>query len=404
MKYFLQLFILLFLIEGCNSQPGTKTKEAAPVAAEATKPVIIDTTTAKADPLLHQYARFLAGMPTTGNAVPAKLQNNAFYKKYEVEMDTNFHKIEVNRLSKMRDWGNVELATEHAQPGVLFYPFSGPDILHAITFYPNATQYVMIAMERPGTIPNIGKMDSAQAAYYLNSVYQSLQDIFEKSYFITHKMIQDLQKVKVNGVAPIICLFLERTGHEVVSFQKKHLNDNGTVSELPADSLPTHLNDFIEISVRTPGSDTLRKITYFRANLGDQTFENLPALKNNKPFLNYINSLPDFYMYTKSASYLMNYASFSAVRDVCLTKSKSILQDDTGIGYKYFDKKTWHVKLYGHYVTPVRDFKGVYDSVLAEAYKTDSVNVKHLSFSLGYHWGNQSNQNLMKAERVSGKP
>lgn len=403
MKYLLQLILVVFVCEGCNSQSGP-VKKVAPVAVNVNQVVVTKTDTSalavRQDTLLNDYALFLAGMqPVNVKNIPSKALNNQYYKKYASEMDANFLKIDENRLSKMRKWSKTELKTEQEKPCTLFYPFSGPDILHALAFYPNATQYVMIAMERPGDMPNIQKMDSASSAYYLNSVYQSLQDIFEKSYFITHKMIEDLQKVKVNGVTPLLCVFLERTGHSVVSIHKKHLNDNGTISALPADSLPTHVNDFIEIYFRTPGTDTLRKITYFRANLGDQTFEKLPSLKENKTLQNYLNSLPDFYMYAKSASYLMNYGTFSAIRNICLTKSKSILQDDTGIGFQYFDKKVWKLKLYGHYVTPVRDFKGVYDAGLAAAYAQDSTNVKQLDFSLGYHWGNINNQNLMKADR-----
>jgi hypothetical protein len=47
----------------------------------------------------------------------------------------------------------------------------------------------------------------------------------------------------------------------------------------------------------------------------------------------------------------------------------------------------------------VRDFKGVYDAGLAAAYAADTTAVKPLNFSLGYHWGNINNQNLMKADR-----
>ena len=403
MKYLLKLFLIIFVCEGCNSQgPAKKVIPVANVNQVITTKTDTSALAVSQDSVLNDYCLFLAGMqPVNAKNIPAKLLNNQSYKKFAAEMDANFLKIDQNRLSKMRSWSKAELKNELAAPLTLFYPFSGPDILHALAFYPNATQYVMIAMERVGDIPNVQKMDSANADHYLTQVYQSLQDIFEKSYFITHKMMDDQQKVKLNGiVTPLVCLFLERTGHSVVSIHKNHLNDNGTISALPADSVPTHVNDFIEIYFRTPGTDTLRKITYFRANLGDQTFEKLPSLKENKPLLNYLNKLPDFYMYAKSASYLMNYGTFSAIRNVCLSKSKSILQDDTGIGFKYFDKNAWKIKLYGHYVTPVRDFKGVYDESLAAAYAKDSTAVKPLDFSLGYHWGNINNQNLMKAERV----
>jgi hypothetical protein len=329
---------------------------------------------------------------------PVLLQND-FYKKYVLALDSNFQKIEASRLNKMRAWAKTEMSAELNTPKVLFYPFSGPDALHAFTFYPNAQEYIMVAMERCGNLPDFSKMDSAKAAYYLNSVNQSLEDIFDKSYFITRKMVGDLQKEKVNGVAPLICLFLERTGHPVSAINKKHLNDDGTIVDLAADSLPNHLNDFIEICFRDTATNATRKIKYFRANLGNQKFGGLPALSENKPLQNYFNSLPDFYCYTKSASYLMNYENFSTIRNLCLAKSISVLQDDTGIGFGYFDATKWKVKLYGRYVKPVKDFKWVFDTKLAAAYTTDSANVNPLAFSLGYHWGNKNEQNLMKAER-----
>ncbi len=393
MKYLLHLLILVFFFEGCNSQPGTATKSTSTTAktTSAVEKSVVQ------DSVLRDYSLFLAGKPLVGNSVPAKILNSPLNKKYVAEMDSNFSKIEVNRLSLMRQWADAEMKTEHEQSRVLFYPFSGPDILHAMQFYPNATEYVMIALERYGSIPDFKKMDSAQATVYLNSVYQSLQDVFGKSYFITRKMVQDLQRVKVNGVIPLMCLFLERTNHPVVAIYNKHLNNDGTVVSLSADSVPSHTNDFIEIYFRTQGVDTLRKIVYFRTNLGDNAYQGMTSFKDNKALQNYLNALPDFYVYAKAASYLMNSTDFSAIRDFCLKKGKSVLQDDTGIGFKYFDKNVWTMKLYGHYAKPVSDFPWIKDELLDKAYKSDSSHVQPLSFSLGYHWGNINNQNLMKA-------
>jgi hypothetical protein len=391
-----------FLLTSCHSKQNSNTasqtanKDSLAIAAAPT----ISDKDIKQDSTLQAYSLFLAGMTKKSTAgIPDKLWNNSFYKKYAAMMDSNFTRIEKDRLSKMRNWASTELKDELANPKVLFYPFSGPDMLHAITFYPNSPEYVMTAMERYGNLPDFGKMDSSHTAYYLNSAKESLQDIFNKSYFITHKMITELEKQKVNGVTPLICVFLVRTGHIVVAVKKKHLKEDGSIVELARDSLPGGNNDFIEIYFKDNDSSGLRKIQYFRANLGDEAFGGLPSLPSNKTLQKYYNSLPEFYTYVKSASYLMNYKTFSCIRDICLNKSKSILQDDTGIGFPYFDKNKWNVKLYGHYAQPVKDFKGVYDVKLAEAYKKDSTNVKALDFSLGYHWGNQREQNLIKAER-----
>src|SRR5579863_10013919 len=171
MKYILQLLFIVFVFEGCNSQPGTSKNSGASKPAVSDSAKLASVIDHKEDSLINDYALFLAGMkPGNNSSIPAKILNNNFNKKYRVEMDSNFLKIEKHRLRLMREWAQTELKYEQDNLTTLFYPFSGPDILHALAFYPNETQYVMIAMERPGDIPNLQKMDSAQAAYYLNSV------------------------------------------------------------------------------------------------------------------------------------------------------------------------------------------------------------------------------------------
>jgi hypothetical protein len=155
-------------------------------------------------------------------------------------------------------------------------------------------------------------------------------------------------------------------------------------------------NSCVEIYFRKKGSTKVQKIVYFKTNLCDDAYENMESFKANTPLQTYLNNMPVCYTYLKSASYLMNYKSFSVIRDICLNKSKSILQDDTGIALKYIDKAKWNIKFYGNYVKPVSDFKGVDQEELYKAYKADSANIQPLPFSLGYHWANKNTQNLMK--------
>jgi hypothetical protein len=83
---------------------------------------------------------------------------------------------------------------------------------------------------------------------------------------------------------------------------------------------------------------------------------------------------------------------------VILSKSKSILEDDTGIPYKYLPGDKWNVSLYGVYENPVKDFSGVFQADLLKAYQDTMHNKpKKLPFSLGYHWGSNK-QNLIKAQ------
>ncbi len=64
-----------------------------------------------------------------------------------------------------------------------------------------------------------------------------------------------------------------------------------------------------------------------------------------------------------------------------------------------FTGDKWYVSLYGVYTTPVKDFSGVFQEDLLDAYHDTIIRkTKQLPFSLGYHWGTNI-QNLIKAKR-----
>jgi hypothetical protein len=257
----------------------------------------------------------------------------------------------------------------------------------------------MIALEKYGSLPDMSKMDEKNAVSTLNSITRSLEDIFGKSYFITRKMLKDVSN-QWNGVTPLACVFLVRTNHTILDVKYKHLNDDGSMTEIVKDSCGKKVNDLVEIYFTKNGENKVKKIVYFRTNLCDEAYGGMAAFTENKALQNYLNNLPECYTYVKSASYLMNYGTFSTIRNICLAKSKSILQDDTGIAYRYIDKNKWKIKLYGNYVKPVSDFSGVWQEDLNAAYKADSSQVQKLPFSLGYHWANIETQNLMKFEKI----
>lgn len=394
-------FMLVFaaVFSSCNSSSNQTEHSKSP---EKTNTINDSATTESPVFSVNNYqqtALFLAGMAQHGaSGISDKLLKNEAYLRFCDTMNAGFRHMEVARLGKMRDWAKTELAYELANPKTVFYPFSGPDILHCVQFYPDADQYVMIALEKYGSLPDLSKMDSAKSLQYLNSVTRSLEDIFGKSYFITRKMLRDVSN-SVNGVVPLVSVFLVRTGYQIKDIQYKHLNENGTFSPISVDTCGKHVNDLVEIYFAKNDSAKLQKIVYFRTNLCDENYGGMMSLTDNKPLQNYLNNLPECYTYVKAASYVMNYSTFSTIRNICLAKSKSIVQDDTGIAYRYIDKNKWGIQLYGSYVKPVSDFSGVWQEDLSAAYKIDSARVKKLPFSLGYHWGNQNAQNLMKFEK-----
>ncbi len=58
-----------------------------------------------------------------------------------------------------------------------------------------------------------------------------------------------------------------------------------------------------------------------------------------------------------------------------------VLQDDSGIAYKFFKKEAWDITLYGTYEKPINLFKDFYEPDLFEAFKKDA---KPLNYRIGY--------------------
>ena len=96
----------------------------------------------------------------------------------------------------------------------------------------------------------------------------------------------------------------------------------------------------------------------------------------------------------------MHNPPFKMLKELILTKTESLFQDDTGIPYRDFKKKlevNW--QLYGEYAKPVKDFGDEkFQPDLDSLYKA-SKDKQEIPFSLGYHWGSKK-QNYMLVKKI----
>jgi len=305
--------------------------------------------------------------------------------------------IKENRLQKMSEWNRTNMVNNNAnQSNFVFYPFSGGDLIHAHALYPTAQEYLLVAQEDVGAIPNLFSREPAFVNEYLNDVDTVLRDIYAKSYFITKNMIDDTKrKTLVNGMLPLILWAAVNSDYDVVRYSYLQMVDS--TSELvpvPANDNGTK-PDAVEITLRAQGANSIHKVTYVSCDISDDGF------KRRASFMNYLQKkVPaNCNAFVKSASYLMHYSTFSSIRNMLLTKAKYFVQDDSGIPYKYFDSKQWDLSLYGEYERPVKDFDiSLFQSDLLKAYADSSQFKGGVNFSLGYHWGSQK-QNLMVAAK-----
>jgi hypothetical protein len=368
---FSSFLLVLVLILSCTNPPKQKeVKEVKKISDSIAVPQVNSVT--------DDLVSFISGLGDGKNKCQPKLDSIIKWRNYADELDSMFAHVNTGRCTKMRIWADSELINSHSKT-TIFYPFSGPDFFNANIFYPNADQYILIAMEPIGSLPDICNMSPVAVSNYLNSINNSMKDIFKRSYFITRKMSSDLYKTKVNGTVPLISLFIKRTGHDIVSMHKIGVDSIGNY--LITDTLKNTKGfvSGIKIDFLTPSDKKIQSVLYFRADISDQGLEKIPGFKK------YLSRLPQSFSYLKAASYLMHLENFKTIRSLIFDKSLTILQDDSGIAYKFFDKQDWSIKLYGKYVKPKDEFSYIREPELEKAYKSSAF--RPLPYSLGYNWG-----------------
>jgi hypothetical protein len=72
------------------------------------------------------------------------------------------------------------------------------------------------------------------------------------------------------------------------------------------------------------------------------------------------------------------------VRGFLLAHSKLILEDDSGIPFRFFDRNKWDIRLYGRYHGPINRFKQHPQPDLVKADVEGKT--APLEFSFGYQW------------------
>jgi hypothetical protein len=339
------------------------------------------------DSNLTRMSRLLAGLDTTLNYSHPNWDINAI-KIFAKETDIKYKQMCSNRLEKLAMWHNSNLTkAEVADSSYAFYPFSGGDFIHLSWLYPEATDYFMVAREEVGTYPNIQSMNDLEVMSYLEGIDLVLRDIYSKSYFITKNMITDIHtENRVDGMLPILIWGAAKTNLEIISidfFSLDSLGNSIACGETNANGVVLRLKDV--------KNNRCKSLTYLSADISDDGLEAYPGVER---YL--VSQVPTgCNSFVKSASYLMHYGSFDDIRNIVLEKSNCLVQDDTGIPFKYFDQSIWNIDLFGEYEVPVKDFAAnLFQKDLNAAYRDSTFYKGPIDFSLGYHWGS-GNQNQM---------
>jgi hypothetical protein len=335
--------------------------------------------------------RFLAGMPGKPGSAFSELEQQEAWKVHRADLDRAWKSTEDEMLPGMREFQARELNDPATQQAIAFYPFSGPDALMLTVLFPHNPVYVMVALEPTGTLPKPKNFERKDLDHLLAEVRDSVGSELVRSFFITRQMDHEFRGQVNDGLFPPILHLLVRTNHTILGYRNVRLDDKGNIVER-ADSWhsPGRIgNRGVEIEFQSDDDGSLHKLFYFSVNLDND------HLKEDPQFLAFVGNLKGMATYFKATSYMTHRPEFSMIRDAVLASSTVVLQDDSGIPYRYF-AKPWQVQLFGSYSRPYGSFRWLEQPDLRKAYETTGP--KPLTFKIGYGFS-KAPSNLLLARK-----
>lgn len=296
---------------------------------------------------------------------------DAAWTDHATEFDHAWRGFETRQLAKIREWSARYIPDAAGSADPVFYFFSGPDILHAQAFFPNASTYVLCGLEPTGAIPDVTKQARGALAPSLENLRKALNSVLSFSFFITKDMKVDLNQAQLSGTLPVLYVFLARSGSRIESVELIGLDKTGELS------LQKPTTRGAKIVFFGPGGQK-QTLYYFTSDLSNE------GIRGNPAFTRFCDHLGSGQSFVKAASYLMHIDAFHSARDFLLSHSKTLVQDDSGIPLRDFDTARWNLRFFGSYPGPIEIFKQHAQPDLARMYQTS--NPAPLGFSFGYRW------------------
>jgi hypothetical protein len=386
----LALTLLTFSFALCRPENASQN---APENQAVSAPAAAETSAAPSvDKHLDDWAAYLSGLPVDSEPFRTWEELTA-WQNFRKAVDENWASFDKLILKPMEKWSAEELQEAGKDARTIFGPFGGPDFVTASAFFPGGKDLILMGLEPVGNLPDFEKVSLEWREAFFRDFDTILPDFLKRGYFVTEHMNKVHAAGRVDGSLPIILFFMKRTGCALMGIKRLSPDAGGRWRETPYERL-TRLPRRpygIRIDYVERGGGPVRSVEYYSCDLENKTFS------KGSPLYRRFNELGDFTTCIKSASYLMHYAGFSNIRNLILAKSDYVIEDDTGIPYRYFKKQGWNIQLFGEYAKPISDFSGVEQKDLKEAYENPASQVKKLPFHYGYRWEtNIDNLMIMK--------
>ena len=348
--------------QGENSGSNTSANDTTAKADSATQPAL------KADEGINRATRFYAGISKEG--INMSSADEQAWDKYSKEIKSLIE-ISNKTRSQVDSLAKADFSDFRDKVDVVFYPFSGADFLYPTTIFPDADTYILCGLEKLGS--PFGENIKTTYAHY-ESYRKALSYFLRVSYFITKDMQNDFHNDELDGVCPVITMLMATAGYDIISIEKKDLDENGGL--IPAKDK----GQVMQYKFFRHGTNHEQTLYFYSGNV-----QNTALNPNYKKFIEKSLASHTVASYFKAASYILQSSGFSDIRDYALNYSKYIIQDDSGIPYRNLTDK-FDITLYGAYKHPLQVFGNyAYQEDLNQAYQNKAASIHRLPFRIGYN-------------------
>ena len=332
---------------------------------------------------VNDVARILGGLPLSPGSPLTTLESQREWTTHANQLGKKWSQLEEKRLRQMRSWQEQELQPQLPASDTLYYMFGGPDVLSAITLFPRARTLILAGLEPPGDVAVLNRLPTLDLKAELPNLAQSISKMIELSFFRTRDLELELARGKLTGVLPLLLVFLARTENTVLQVRAVSIDSSGELLDSTAVAASEKKGTVpgLEITFRSAKGGEEKTLYYFKVNLLSYYLRQKPG------FLHFLAAHGPGIGLLKAASYLLHEEYCADIRAFLLEHSNAVLQDDSGIPYRFFEKGRWDLLPYGSYTTPIPSFAKEFQADLKTGFK----GAKPLPFSIGYRFKNDSN-------------
>lgn len=273
--------------------------------------------------------------------------------------------------------------------GTVFYPFSGPDLVTAMTLFPDADRYVLVAIQSAQAPVDPAALDDERRQAFFDKFGIEWQRYGALGYFRTLDLDEDAQdNVTRIGVTPILMAFAARMGYRVLDVEPLTF-DAARGEYVVSESKPARAWRSVRLQLRIEERPVT--VDYVRLDLSDGFLKAHPEARD---WLERQAGNPTL---LKAASHLLQDSSFGILRDALVAQAPLVVQDETGLSYADL-ARVGQVKLYGKFTRAHALFDRRRQKSLAEAYRNAAGPIEPLPFAFSYQ-KNAEQRSLQVARR-----